>query len=629
MATYENLKDYIQNEHIKLINRAITNHQHNIQIGDSDVKILSLYCTDDEFNNLEMELGVSVNITDSNAIECKNQLFYKVTLVGDLDLRFQDIHVTNVEKSDINEFPEDNILNHFILPDIRKDDLERIGSELYSYYKCYTEYDGIDFPLDKIINSMNAPIFFTDLPDDCLGRVNFSHSDIDIYHYDTSIHDLKYHSCRTEPGTILINKKRYYDERDGEFLITVAHELVHWQLHQKFLKLLVILGTDSDTMNCKRKPTLYDESMSDIHKAFCIAEWQANALAMRLAIPQSTVEIAINMVANDPATHYDNYGDRMQACVINFARRYGVSCYVAKERLRQLGYDFVDGTILEYEDNSKKIQPAPFYFEPGTLKENETFVIYRADYEKLLKENKEFADLINTEKYVYLGYVVCLLDSKYIDIVSSSDGVELVLTDYAREHADECFLKIKYKTAMLSTFPYHYCGSSYMNRIPDYNEIIPESFELCNEYCGLDQNTVNQIKEYNDTLNNLKSSACSTLANTVVYHMKAKNIDDKDLAKRTKLSVPAIEKIYTGKTKNVNFKNVMALCIGLELDSEECYDMFEKAKYNIREDTMRNRAYRFLFSCTHLGLKECNKILRHFNQEELPDHKKNSAKKRT
>lgn len=45
------------------------------------------------------------------------------------------------------------------------------------------------------------------------------------------------------------------------------------------------------------------------------------------------------MVANDPTTHYDNSGDRMQACVINFARLYGVSCYVAKERLRQLGYD--------------------------------------------------------------------------------------------------------------------------------------------------------------------------------------------------------------------------------------------------------------------------------------------------
>ena len=36
--------------------------------------------------------------------------------------------------------------------------------------------------------------------------------------------------------------------------------------------------------------------------------------------------------------------------------------------------------ICEYEENGNKIQPAPFSFPPGTLKENETFVIYRDNY---------------------------------------------------------------------------------------------------------------------------------------------------------------------------------------------------------------------------------------------------------
>ena len=65
----------------------------------------------------------------------------------------------------------------------------------------------------------------------------------------------------------------------------------------------------------------------------------------------------------------------------------------------------------------------------------------------------------------------------------------------------------------------------------------------------------------------------------------------------------------------------MGLCIGLELDNEECYDMFEKAGYNVREDTMRNRAYRYLFGCTESGLNVCNKILRYFNQKEFPIRK--------
>ena len=101
-------------------------------------------------------------------------------------------------------------------------------------------------------------------------------------------------------------------------------------------------------MNCKEFPVAFSDSMTDIDKALCIAEWQANALAMRLAIPSCTVDAVNDEIANDPSTYYENYGDRMQACVIKFAKIYGVSCFVAKARMRQLGYDFVDGTILEY-----------------------------------------------------------------------------------------------------------------------------------------------------------------------------------------------------------------------------------------------------------------------------------------
>ncbi len=620
MARYDNLKDYLQNEHIKLINEAVTEYQHDGSIHDEDIKILSLYCTDDKFNNLKMELGVSVNITDVHEAKCKTPFFYKITLCGNLDQGFQDIHVMSVEKSNKSQFPEDNILSQFILPDIRKKDLERIGSELYLYYQYYAGFDGIDFPLDKIINNMNAPIFFTELPDDCLGRVNFYYSDIEIFHYNTSVHELKYNSCHAEPGTILINKKRYYDERDGEFLITVAHELIHWQLHQKFLKLLVILGTDSDTMNCKQEPILYDESMPDIQKAFCIAEWQANALAMRLAIPRSTVDTAIKMVANDPTTRYDNSGDRMQACVIKFAKIYGVSCYVAKERLRQLGYDFVDGTILEYEDNAKKIQSAPFYFRPGTLKENETFVIYRANYEKLFRENKEFAELINTGRYVYLGYVVCRLDSKYIDVIPSSDGVKLVLTDYAREHAEECFIKFKNTVSTRPYMNFSIYSAKYMNKLPEFNEIVLESFELCEDNVELDEGFLETIIDYNYILNNLNSEQCKTFANTLVFHMRRLNTDAKKIHNRVNLSETIIHNYCKGKKEPEDERNIMTLCIGLKLESDYCLDLFKKAGYSLEKDTMQNRCYKFLFDYTHKGLAFCNKILSKFNQDTLPYH---------
>lgn len=63
MTQYANLKDYFQNEHIKVIQEAISNHLKNDrQITEPIVR--SLVCTDDDTEyNAEFEIGVSVKVT--------------------------------------------------------------------------------------------------------------------------------------------------------------------------------------------------------------------------------------------------------------------------------------------------------------------------------------------------------------------------------------------------------------------------------------------------------------------------------------------------------------------------------------------------------------------------------------
>ena len=54
---------------------------------------------------------------------------------------------------------------------------------------------------------------------------------------------------------------------------------------------------------------------------------------------------------------------------------FNVSKEIMKKRFRQLGYDYADGTFLTVDDCLYQ----PFSFASGTLKENETFVINRAN----------------------------------------------------------------------------------------------------------------------------------------------------------------------------------------------------------------------------------------------------------
>ena len=179
--------------------------------------------------------------------------------------------------------------------------------------------------------------------------------------------------------------------------------MVHWQFHQKFFKILILLGNNEEVLNCKEQPPIYNENMTDSQKALCIAEWQANELSWSIVMPEADVkywlEIFSKINSNEIFSEYLGY----EAQIYGIVSHYKVSPYVVKKRLRQLGYDWADGTWLEIDG---KRYPA-FAFAQGTLRENETFVIDRANYERLIKENKEFAELINSGMYIYLGYAVC------------------------------------------------------------------------------------------------------------------------------------------------------------------------------------------------------------------------------
>lgn len=621
MARYANLKDYLQNEQIKLIERAVTKHQNSDSDKKRNIHIESLYCTDDEHSNLKMDLVVSVDSNDT----VSGKQYYKVTLLGSLDRKLQDIQVIDVRKCDKSDVCDDNLLSQFILPDVRAEDLERIGNALFSYYRAFADMQGYGLSLSKIIDNMNAPIFFADLPDDCLGRINLVDADIKIYRWDIQKQNIQEVCGNAKPGIILLNKKKYYDGLDGELLVTVAHELIHWQLHQKFFKLLVVLGTDSDAMNCKEFPVGFSDSMTDIDKALCIAEWQANSLAMRLAIPKSTVDTAIEVIANDSSTHYENDADRMQACIIKFAKMYGVSAYVAKARLRQLGYDFVDGTILEYEYNGNKIKPAPFYFQPGTLKENETFVIYPKEYEKLVHRSKDLAELIETRVYVYTGCTICKNDSQYIKLEYSDNRLSFYLSDYAREHAEECCMKFVYRITANRVKYDNYSVSAYLHKLykpEEYGAIDDEEHYILSEKAELDMKRF--LDEHYGTkriLRELEYKGISSLYDTLQYHKGRKNTTFEQMSERTGVSIDSIKSYFakpnTSKYRGISLEKIMIICNALQLEEILALDLLNRAGLSLNEHELQGQLYRYFLSITNAPLASWNQILLKYDLSPL------------
>lgn len=623
MAQYANLKNYFQNEHIKLIKDAVSN-----QLKDdphiTEVVIRSLVCADDAAEyNAELDLGVSVKTV---GVADTADLSFIVTVRGNIEQRFEDIKVVGVKRFISDMFPADNVLSQFILPYIPKGEVERIGSDLYKLYSKDDIFKGSSISIERLVNK--GMLCFSPLPDNCLGRIILSETDAEVIHNVETENGItpRKETIRASFGTILLNYNKYAVELDGSLRVTVAHELVHLQFHSRFLKLLQLLGEEKVDLHSTTETVALDENMSDIQKALCIAEWQADVLAMPLAIPAITVDAAIQEIANDPSTHYANYGDRIQACVNKFAKLYGVSPYIAKNRLRQLGYDFIDGTCLEYEEDGHMIQPAPFYFQPGTLKENETFIIDRDNYERLMRENTDFAELVTSHICVYTGYVVCLYDVKYIKTVVNNGQLSYVLTDYAREHADECCLKFEYRIKEENQYNIDCLMSfTYLCRLyspKEYGEDLKNGDFSLSDDAKRDLKMYREnLKKTNEVLRDMENNRIYSLYEALQYYKKRRKLTYEKIAELSNLQLDSI-KAYFKKPDNINYRKIslerlMIICNVFELEKNLALDLLNKAGYSLNEHEKKGWIYKYLLTITNAPIEAWNKILSEEGLEKL------------
>lgn len=491
MAQYDSLKDYMQLNHLDVISEGIYDYiktSSDVELRINDLKILTqgkiVFMPPDiiiqseiifkPFDILNFILGISCEESDAenNSI---GVYYYKIMLTGSMSENFSDLHVLAVEECTQSSLIPETVTSMFGLPDIAVDKLEKeadkIHSLLYAFVKKNEEHKYRFEPIkikEKFKRSDNMHMWPADLGQDILGQIRFEASSATIY--DITDPYTPHPNYPIPANSILLNMKYYRNEIGCDDIITAAHELIHWEIHRDYMKLLQLLDDTYIVMECTSAPITLDDNMSLKEKARWYAEWQANELAIRVAMPKHLVEEAINEyensiseihhVVNSSIPHDGNYYENM---IYKLHWDFNVPKEIMKNRLRQLGYDYADGTFVIVDGCT---YPA-FTFANGTLKENETFVIDRNNYEKLLIENEEFAELIDKKYFVYTGYVVCYNHPKYIKHRISHGIIEYVLSDYAREHADECCYRFKYTyTSNHNSFT-EYTISQYLCKLDD------------------------------------------------------------------------------------------------------------------------------------------------------------------
>ena len=644
MAKYPDLKSYLQVNYKDLlleeVQKFVVNkydgggfHSFNVvsvlkhTIENLEVKALT--CHDAPGPIVKMDVGVAADIVDlglgkKDYEASRKRHWFTIYLQGILRDGLTNVKAISTEEFSGGKFQKENALDQFLVPYIYSADLEGLAEDFTGFYCHGAIYDGYRLPIGHILNELEITYYSADLPANCFGRMYFRKATATVYRHFPYCGEIKEENKTIEPGTMLISRDKYYLGGDGTQLLTIAHEIIHWFLHQKYFKILALLDDKSDMMSCEVEPSCYEESMTMAQKAHWYAEWQANALALRIAMPRLFMMRAFQK-ARAAAHPYFFTGDFVEDILSRIAELFDVPIFAAKQRARQLDLDNADGAFV-YVDGEWHNS---FWFTEGSLERNQTFVINRAGYERLYKKDTCFAELINSGEFIYLGYVVCINDPKYVALERFHAAIKLKLTDYAREHADECCLKFSIRsTSYLRDIQdkYEFYGESYLSKEVKAENYVEHYFDK--EFNLKPQQSIDEIREavaaYNATNEATKKvkmemlqNNCNSFADALIYHMDRKKITIDQLVERAGLSDTTI-KNYRNGVKNPPIENVMAVCIGLNLPRSYSEDLLDRAGYKLN-NTPQRRAYNFLLDYDDGTLEQWNLILDAFHQPHIPN----------
>lgn len=382
------------------------------------------------------------------------------------------------------------------------------------------------------------------------------------------------------PGTMLISKDHYFINGYGSRADTISHEIVHWDKHKLFFEILSLLNGDEKSLCCEAEPLGSPDGLEGIAKARWWAEWQANALAPRYLMPRWIFEPEfLQRVEKYAHDEYLSRGERLEYAMQEVADVFEISPFEVKLRALQLGYKQVEGTFLRVKGHA---QPA-FSFNPEALNDYETFILDSKNGSRLYNEDPRFAELIDNERFIYTGCVVCRNDPLYVkktDDPSYPQGY--ALTDYALEHVDFCCLKFKrHYTRDDQAFEYYdACYLSKDVNVAEFKEARDIDYSV-NEDILAEKEGLKGYEEEGERLANILATLPPTFWGTFDAHMqrlkKEKKLTNEELQFRTGISEKYIRDLRK-EYKNVSPDTVYALCIGLHLHPYLSDDFIKKGR---------------------------------------------------
>lgn len=242
------------------------------------------------------------------------------------------------------------------------------------------------------------------------------------------------------------------------------------------------------------------------------------------------------------------------------------------------------------------------------------FKRYEIDVTDALKEYKsseQFMRQLGSGRYAYVEKHFCLNLPKYI----KWDAAAATLTDYAREHKDECCL----------SFITIVTGGWACDQNRDSLGFVIQPSVSDPEYHDNPTQVPEHIKQFAEVSNAVMSLAGELPNNFPKMLDKliaSKGVKEEDLAWESNLSEKTIQRLRHHDQKRIELETVIQLCLGLHLHPILSGYLLRAAGQQFMDTNLHNM-YKFLLcSCYEYSVGDCNALLTAQNFPTLGKTKK-------
>lgn len=504
--------------------------------------------------------------------------------------------IKDISEYSSEKFKAEDALTKYLVPYVYAKDLDKHAEKFLERYYPQALETPMPLPINEIINKMGLTVFYAPLTNGVFGQTYFNTATVDTY---TSLVCREIVSTEIQSGTILVNPDVFFMKNIGTCNNTIIHECVHWDKHYKFFELQKLLNLKHQAISCAVVED-YRKNLNQLEDELSWMEWQANSIAPKILIPEKTGKEKFNEILQCLRRGYRGTirdGYIMELAINEFADFFKVSTTAAKIRAFELGFEQAAG-VFNFVDG---VNYPPFSFKKGSLKRGQTFIIDRnnAIFESFF--NPELMKDINAGRFIHAGGMMVINDPKYVQKV---EGCEATLTDYALEHADECCLVFDRTTRVSTRYDDSFYRICFLCRDADSKSFVEAKY---NPKEGKNEDVTKRAREMATIAEEAKrvsdillDEVPSSFSSTLDYHIKCRNYTNEKMEERTGISSRMIQDYRNKKDAKPTLQSVLALCIGLNLHPDFCYDLIAKAGYNIMNGREENIIYRYLINHHHM-----------------------------